>query len=254
MGEDLNMKILGSDTTKFSVVDATGDSLTINYHTLVNNNPSKNGNYIAIWQGDNLQIPWGDTPLWEGAIDASRRDGSYVLDGLNLTNLSYVVGYSVASRGEGGDNFCAVAPIPPSGGFRVAGNSQDLAGDGESPAAHIAYLDKLRAESQCFVPEISLEALQATVARIKYYMPEGYNPQAKRNWVGLWEGMSPNLYQEAPIYSVRVKFAEDVGSVSLLWDFKRDATYTVGYFASGWNEDEKKGKQNAPVCSLTFRT
>ena len=253
MGEDLNMKIISSDATKFTVEDVTGDSLTINYHTLVGNNPSKNGNYIAIWQGDDLQIPWGVSPLCMGEIDSSDRDDSYFKDGLNLTKRSYVVGYSVASQGEGGDNFCAVALVPPGGDSRMGGKSADLARDGEPPAAHIAYLDKLRVESQYFAPYISLESLQATVARIGFHMPIGYDPEAKMNWVGLWENR-PDMYQKAPIYSVRVASDGDEGFVFLRWNFKRDATYTVGYFASGWNDDEKKGKQNALVCSLTFKT
>lgn len=69
----------------------SGNIIALNYQTLEGNNPYRNKNWVAIWQGS--QIHYHEKPLAKKLIKNTTQDGSIAFDSLQLSNLKYTVGF-----------------------------------------------------------------------------------------------------------------------------------------------------------------
>ncbi len=186
--------------TTMSVKVVTGDAIVLQCETMPGNQPASYGNFIAIWQNSD-QVPWNQEPLKRQYITKDTSEFSVNFDGLDLTENSYILGYSV---GPLDSNICTTAAIPR--------NCSD--------------------PSKCklFSTSVSLSFVGTTSLFVKYETPAGYRPESNRNWVGIWRGTTVP-YDSDPLKKDYVKGDENIGSVGINnIDLKRGTTYTVGYF------------------------
>ncbi len=221
----------------YSVVEKSGvaiqilsvapTSIELSYSTIDGNKPGEYGNYLAIWQSKS-SIPWSKSPDTVQAVsDSVQSSGTISFDNVELTDESYVVGYSVVPQAGSDNNFCALALVPEK-------SSQ--------------------AQMQVQSLTIDLESISSNTARINYQALAGYTPAAHNNWIGIWKG-NPELYSAPPKYAQKVELDEDCGLVTFNGiKMLRDSTYTVGYFMSGWNADPQKLIRSGLACKITFRT
>lgn len=213
--------------TSFQITGIAPTSVEISYTTLDGNQPGYYGNYLAIWQSGGT-IPWSKTPIHTQALSGNEQSaGTVSFEGLELTDESYIVGYSVVPIRANINNFCASGMI-----------QKKMQATGDSIQALT----------------MQLESVSSNTARISYEALAGYNPAKNGSWIGIWKG-NPELYTVSPKYAAKVEAEEDSGLV-VFNDVKmlRNSTYTVGFFMNGWNKDIPNLSQGGLAYRITFRT
>jgi hypothetical protein len=125
-----------------------GTLLDVSWTGVPNRNPSKAGDFVAIWQNSG-SVPWGSKPANTQAVTNTTPDGDLPFSGLSLANLPYVVGYSVGSDATNYYNVAAVVPIAVGG----------TAGTPQTTSVSVAYVG-------------------ATSLAIAYNTPIGVDPKA----------------------------------------------------------------------------
>ena len=182
------------------------------YDTLPGNQPVAFGNVIAIWQGTAVQ--WGEKPLTMQAIIKNDQEGDQVVP-FSATQPPYTVAYGTSASGTA---YCATVLITAIG----------MPG---SPFA--SGLDLT------FVGNDSLVASFST--------PEGNQPHAYENWLGLWDGKVATYDRSNQIKRVSID-----PNVSSDYQFMNDLTltidtvYTLGYGCGPKDTDL--------AATLTFKT
>ncbi|MFG1603721.1 hypothetical protein [Actinoplanes sp. NPDC049265] len=91
-----------------------GTLLEISWRGVPNRNPSKSGDFVAIWQNSG-SVPWGTKPESSQSVTNSTPDGDLPFSGLSMANLPYVAAYSVGSDATNYYNVAAVIPIAVGG-------------------------------------------------------------------------------------------------------------------------------------------
>lgn len=209
---NLSQSVLAATSvaTGITIDFVQADAIGVSYITIPGNQPNTYGNFIALWQNSDPSIPWNTAPLATFAIPTNTPSGSFVFTGLNLTTLSYVVGFAVGSTLSGNaqrnGNICASAFIPPStsGSPNVFNPTLTLVYDGPYSLA------------------------------VGYTLPNGVLPQTNGAWIGLWRNGSPS-YTQAPDSMAAVNLNAPNGTVALNnIVLGRGNTYTVGFFTSGY--------------------
>lgn len=204
----------------------TGTTIPVAYNTMPGNQSAEYGNTLFIWQASNT-IPWDNDPQNKQSITTNSQDGSATFTDLQVTTLSYILGYAV---GPDKTQICASVYVPALG---------------QGDAAQIKQvLDAALAEGN--QASVAVQAYpSATSVQVNYTTLEGYAPGANNNWVGIWERGTVPLTGAEPIQKVNINSDSPTGStgfnnIPLL----RGHTYAVGYFMGP--------KQSMLAASYTF--
>lgn len=229
--DSMTMSSGNSDAIAVKIENVQPNQVTVSYTGLVGNAPNTYGNYIALWQGPN-SIPWNKDPDKKFVIPGNSPDGSTVFADLNVTTLSYVIGYAVgpeiAGTGQKQGNICA--------------------------SAYIAAYGKGSPDPQNKTSSLAVSYIGSTSIAVKYELPDGATPMSNGAWIALWQASQPS-YSNTPLASNNIQ-ADSHKSGGFLNDInlQRGVTYTVGLFTSGWAGAKKTNTQTALACYVTFTT
>ncbi|MFL5801801.1 MAG: hypothetical protein ACJ8CR_08660 [Roseiflexaceae bacterium] len=202
-------------TTQLHITSVTGTVIGLSYETIAANNPSKYGNFVAIWQAYN-RIPWTEDWLKKREISGSSPQGTTAFSGLALQNKGYIIGYAVGPKL---DNICATAFIPAKGNP----STQDE-----------------------FHPRIAPVDIGDDSVIFSFEVPPGATPQTFKHWVGVYAGTSVPYEGGTSVGSSSVETDYDRGEVGIsAKGLIRGNTYTAGYFAGD--------NQTCLACSCTFK-
>jgi hypothetical protein len=223
----LNVSSASSVATGITIDFVTADSIGISYTTIPGNQPNTYGNFIALWQNSDPSIPWNTAPLATYAVPTNTPNGAFVFTGLNVTTLSYVIGFSVgpvlSGNAQKNGNICASAFIPGS----------------NSPTPSV------------FNPTLTLVYDGPYALAVGYALPNGILPQSNGAWIGLWRNGSPS-YTQAPDSVAQVTLNAPNGTVAMNnIILGRGNTYTVGFFTSGY-KGTMGNAQTAIASYVTF--
>ncbi len=136
------------------VTGATGTTLDLNYKGLPGNQPTTYQNFVAVWQG--TIVPWNQPPMRTMKIPGNFVEGSLVVDGVQIAELAYTVGYGV---GPEITEICASAIL--------------------GVGAQTGPTDSV---------SLSLNRVGTTSVSVHYSVLDGYLPATNHNWLGLWNG------------------------------------------------------------------
>ncbi len=218
------------ETTQFHAPSVTGNAILVAYNTLPGNRPNSYGNYVAIWQNHN-SIPWNTPPLKVQKIVDNTPSGSMTFGGLDITQNSYILGYSVgpelSSPHQPQGNICSTVFVPESGGSTpTSENSQP---------------------SLTYIPGGS------TSVSVNFNnLPSGILPQTNGAWIGIWQG-SQASYNNPPMASNSVQVDSSEGTAFINGvNIRRGWTYTIALFMSGWIGEGKNNDQHPMACTVTF--
>jgi len=173
--------------------------ISVTYDTPLNNNPKKNKNWIAVWEGSYINCE--TKPIAQTFIESTNRHSSYAFDTLTLkTGQDYIVGYGV------GDSITSVAAT--------------LFFPWEFPAF------KPGKATRTLVRPTEIGNNYIT---IHYCTPLGNNPKMNDNWIGIQQGKTftyeYNRFKKHPI-----KLTENSGEIAINnYHFKPNKWYTIVY-------------------------
>jgi hypothetical protein len=203
------------ENVTISVLESTGQTVTVKYKTLPDNHPLSNGNKLWLWEGTVIDWAHPDRGVNE-PVRSEDSEGWFTME-VELSRKNYTVGYSVTGGVMG---ICASALInpPPELALLLAPISVTL----------------------------SIYSLTATQLVISYSTLRGYQPLRAGNWLGLWRG--DVLPSDAPP-PIEVTLPEDdanQGLATFNTALRPQTTYTVIYFMA----DQKKQAENTSAAAL----
>ncbi len=211
----------------------TGKEIGVKYDTPNGNQPNTFSNALWIWQTGN-QVPWHSagesTP-----IPGNSPSGDHVFTGVDITQNSYLIGYSVGPKGDANwfyPNVVATVYIPALGG---------------SPAT-----SEEEQQGDIFSPSVNMFSFGANYISTKFDMLAGFNPEKAKSYVGIWEGQTAS-YSQLPKWFAPATGSNSSGIVSIT-NIKvlRGTTYTIGLFSSGYDANPSNLKQTALAATSTF--
>lgn len=235
--ETMNPLVLPANaqlTTKLSVLEVTGDTITVEYRTMQGNQPNDYGNLIAVWENFN-NIPWDSKPTKVIPIKENTPHDTQVIDELKVKNNSYIIGYSVGpilqSPKQIYGNICATAYVP------AIGEKKEF------------NLD----DANEFAPTLTIKTVGSSSVSFYFELPDGVLPLTNGAWAGFWRGNNPSFYGTDPIASTPIKLdvSSGTGGFNSL-QIQRGQAYTIGLFMSGY-KDTGKSTQRALACSVSFQ-
>jgi len=186
--------------SKLRVMSSTGSTVSVDYETLVGNQPETNKNRIGIWQGESL--PAGTPPVASVGVKLDAPADSEALSDLTIAAEPYVLGYSLDA------------------GFTAICATAGLAANGASVPGQSVHLD------------INPGSLGPSSLVVRYRVPTGYPSAYFKNWVGLFEGGGINPF--SPIFqvlaSVKIDDNASSGAVAINHELRRRAAYSLVYF------------------------
>ena len=204
----------------------TADQIGVSYDTMPGNQPNTYGNFLAIWQNQDT-IPWNQEPLKTFPIQTNTQAGSASFGGLDITNNSYIIGYSVGpvdTVGQKYGNICSTTFIPAAGS---ASSQQDKASS------------------------LTLEFIGTNSVAFNFNCPSGVTPMANGAWCGIWRSSVPS-FNNPPDDYIQVNLNVESGTLAFNnFPIGRGLTYTIAFFMSGYNGDNTP-TQTSMACSLTF--
>jgi hypothetical protein len=174
----------------------TGKIITLDYKTLATNNPQKNKNWIALWQGS--QVHYNEKPLRKILLSNSSQSGSIAFDSLEINNLKYVLGF--------GSN------------------------DNISTASATIYFPKGSKESVPFSSSIKVINIGINTIVVEFETPTGNTPEINKNWIGLWKGKrtdSETNFLEKSF--IKINTSSGTSTISIEEPFIRGSIYTIVY-------------------------
>lgn len=205
----------------------SANQISVDYNGPNANQPSTYGNVIYIWQSGEA-IPWSSDALNSAAIQGNSPAGSQSFDKLNVTTLSYIIGYGVGpilnASWSKYSNVVAYTYVPAIGGG-----------------------DIISVRSTVGVASLGATSLVAQISLLP-----GFNPSGSNTWVGIWEGQAASYNQKpkwrAPALSSSASSTISVNNIQLT----RGTTYTLGLFATGFSSDDSQLKQSSLAATHTF--
>ncbi|MDR1302401.1 MAG: hypothetical protein LBK43_08040 [Treponema sp.] len=215
-----------TDAVSISIKSFDGSGFSLSYHTLHNNNPSKNNNYVAVWSSDNGTVDPGCAPLVSSLVESSETNGSIYV-ACELREGSYVVGYSqVGEPKAGAVNLSATCAIP------VASPPND---DGASGIT------------------MSIDSI-GNAYRIQYQAVPNMDCGTNGNWIGIWK--KDDVLTVANLYIKPIEKASSGGTLVLNdAPFVRGTAYQAGFFMSGYNNGKPNDAAlNTVAAILSFAT
>jgi hypothetical protein len=226
MSDSTTIQDITVQATTVRVASVTSDSIDILYSCLPGNQPNTYGNFAAIWQNSN-SIPYGTPPLHAFPVIGNTKDGSFNFSGLDLTNNSYIVGFSVGQvlstpSTQAYGNICSTAFIPSKNG------TPDI-----------------------FDPSLSIQYIGTNSVSLEFNLPENILPKSNSAWIGIWRSGQPS-YTTPPLATAAISVEAPNGSCAINgFDIARGKTYTVALFTSGFVKGGIS-KQTAMATSITF--
>ncbi len=193
-----------SDSVKLEIVNIEGSVVKIKYHTLNDNNPRENDNYIGLWdysEGSNIR----GKAKWSGLVSRESTDGSYSID-LPISSGAYVLGYSQIGDPKENENVaknlsaCAVISEVEGNDKIVLNTSMELSGDSNEVILKYTLLNGTRNDD---------------------------------NWFGVWNDID-EIGVDAPFYPVKT---DPKSNKLILGDigFRRGNSYKIALFANNYN-------------------
>lgn len=232
MSTKLGIQNLVCKSVSFTIGEATGDDIRVDYHLLPGSKPMDWKHYVAVWEAvDSPQgpaIPWKEAPSLNhiGKIRRNDLEASVTLTDLALPQGSYIVGYSASSVNsfETERNFCASGYLPAlgQGGYEYRS------------------------------VEISVPAIAPKSVKIHYHTLVNYQPDHYGNWIGIWDKQQ-DMMTALPIDAVRIDKTASEGNV-VLDSFNGVAghSYVAYYFMDGWNEDKTRLSRSGMAAMASF--
>jgi hypothetical protein len=222
----LPQAVLSSTSIRIPPGGVTADSIDIIYACLPGNQPSTYGNFASIWQNSN-SIPYGTSPKYTNPAIGNTPDGTFNFPNLDLTNNSYIVGFSVG-------------PVLTSPGIQPYGN-----------ICATAFIPSVNGTPAIFDPTLNLLYVGTNSVSLQFNLPDNILPKSNGAWIGIWRSGQPS-YTTPPAASAAISVDAPNGSCAIN-DFPigRGLTYTVGLFTSGFIKGGVS-KQTALATSLTF--
>lgn len=217
-------------TTALTITSVSGTQINLSFNTNNANQPNTFGNQVYIWQAGN-EIPWTSPALKSQAITVNSPSGDLSFDGLDVTNLSYIVGYAVGPAVTSGGlwtqypNVVASAWVPPAGGD---------------------------SQYQYFTPSIDTHTIGATSLSADFAFLSGFNPQAAGAWAGIWVGTSPSYYNP-PKWVTPISGSNNTGIVSFNnIQIQRGTSYTLGLYPTGFSPQQANLGLSRLAATHTF--
>ncbi|WJV60691.1 hypothetical protein PCO86_11075 [Pectobacteriaceae bacterium CE70] len=226
---------LGTAATADQNIVVTTDSgsvsanqITVDYNGPNGNQPNTYGNILYIWQSGDA-IPWSSAALNSAPLAGNSPAGSQSFDGLDVTTLSYIIGYGAGPLNSSGawskyTNVVASVYIPAIGGGDIVASKSTV--------------------------DVSKLGSTSLVAKID--MLSGFNPAGSNTWVGIWQGVAAS-YNQKPKWRAMATSSNASSTISLNnIMLTRGTTYTLGLFASGYSENDSQLQQTSLAASHTF--
>lgn len=229
--DSIELTNASSATTKLDITLVTADTIGLSYNTMSGNQPNSYGNYVALWQNTDT-IPWNNDPLKVQNIDTNTQSGSMFFTGLSVTNQSFIIGYAVGSKLNGGSqqqhgNICSTASIP----------ALSSPGNDSYPT---------------FTPSLQILYVGPNSVAVQYNLPKRITPQRNGAWGGIWRSELAS-YKNPPMASNSITLDAETGSLVFNnISIGRGLTYTIALFTSGWSGGNSPNIQTAMACSVTF--
>ncbi len=192
----------------------SGKGLLFGYETPDGNRPKTNGNAVHLWPVSANSVPFGVTSQIGTKIAGDTPSGDQSIEsGISLG--AYVLGYAVGPE-DPGNTWSPYVDVVASA-YIPAATTLDTAADRRTSSIRT-----------CFVGQNTLA--------FHYTFLAGFNPEAAKSWVGLWEGnVSP--YTAPPRWFSQITFASSSSDAFLGGlQLAEGATYTLALFSSGFSE------------------
>lgn len=187
-----------SKETKLNGHMLTGKIITLKYQTMPGNQPAKNKNWVAVWQG--TQVLYHTKPLRKVYITGNDADGDFAFDSLQLHKQDYTLAY----------------------GFN----------DSTSVAASLYFRANISPKEKAIPFFTNLELIEAGSNYLitGFDTPRGNVPANYKNWIGIWAGKSFSQAGENLIIRVEVKSttSSDIIAINQV-NLKKNSWYTLTY-------------------------
>lgn len=210
----LSLVTATSTGTSVTAPSVTPTDILLSYNTLPGNQPSTYSNTVFIWQNPD-GIPYNQQPLDSQPVPTNTQSGSMDFPDLQVQAKAYTIGYAT---GPNVTNICSWVSIP--------------AGMG-APTTFQTSLS------------IPPEGVQPDVVVVQYNTPQGNQPQANGQWIGIWQGTTPS-FNVAPLALVKIGNNNATSQVGLSVTLLRGTSYCLGYFMGA--------KQTTLAASFSFST
>lgn len=214
-------------TTHLTAPSVQPTIIVTQYITLPGNNPSGNGDYVAIWQNSAPEVPYDQTALNKAALTGSDPTGNFPFTGLVVTTKPYVIGL-------------AVGPM--------------LTGTGQQPHGNVCawvFVPDQTGPNVTFDPTVTLAFAGQNSVVVNYELPDNCTPLSNGAWLAIWQSGNPS-YTAAPLMAIPASSdaSADVAAFNGLI-LKIKTKYTVALFTSGYNGG-KNSTQTAMAAYVTF--
>jgi len=221
-------------TVVVNTTNISAKQISVAFDTPNGNQPNTFGNSLWIWQSGN-QVPWSSAGKSQPIGNNSPSGDASFVD-LDVTTLSYLIGYAVGPKGDQNwmyPNVVASVYIPALGTAEAQGNEAQQQGD-------------------VFSPSVAMQTFGATSLVTKFDMLAGFNPEKALSYVGVWEGQTVS-YSQPPKWYAPLTGSNSSGTVSFNnIQILRGTTYAIGLFASGYDASQANLKQSALAATSTF--
>lgn len=221
-------------TVVVNTTDVSAKQISVKFDTPNGNLPNTFGNTLWIWQSGN-QVPWSSAGKSQ-AVEVNTPSGDASFTDLDVTILSYLIGYSVGPKGDQNwlyPNVVSTVFIPALG-------------------KSASSVDKLQQEGNVFSPGVNMQTFGATSLVTKFDMLAGFSPELAKSYIGVWEGQTVS-YTQPPKWYQPVTGSNSSGTVSFNnIKILRGTTYAIGLFASGYDLNPSNLKQSALAATNTF--
>jgi hypothetical protein len=201
------------------ILHNTADTVMVKYDTIPGNHPEKNNNKVMLWEG--TVINWKIPPLASELVENNDTNGTYTMNGVELSAKEYIVGYSVTGELMG---ICASALVK-----------------GTLPKEELLLLAPMSVT-------LTFRSLDKTELVLEYATLRGYKPKSAGNWMGLWRGDIDPFDTYAPLLVCLPEDDVNEGRATFRTEFREHSTYTVGYFMA-----EKENQTTNKTAAALFR-
>lgn len=225
------------EQVKLKIGDVRANLIPFEYRTPHGNQPRIFENRVCIWQSDG-QIPWDSPALNDEGIENNMPDGDWAFDGLKVTDLSYIIGYSVGPTKEKETHPWSRYRNVVSSAFVPSHDPDDPDHDKPDFSYEMAWCGNVKAGS--------------TSVYADYKFLDGFNPRGAGSWGGIWKGKSVS-YSTPPFSLTPIDSAGSEGTLAFnRVEITRDTPYTIGLYASGFSEEPGALNMHPLACSVTF--
>lgn len=220
------VQIVKQDSVHISLVgQPTDESITIKYHTLNDNRPDVNGNYIGLWQTDSEYIPARKANKAE-PIRSSKTSAEYTFN-MGIGDDSYILGYCQTGNPAVDQSAC-------------------------TNISACTWIHSITSDAEC-IDSAVLDITGSTgSAIVSYKLLENTNPTG--HWFGIWR-KNMIIGSDMPIYKNLV-LKEDPEKIGKLVfndvPFVRGTGYTLAYFVGSYDDHKLDVSKMLAYMEFTF--